>query len=258
MTVVDAHTHMPGRSLSGIGGFTPHDFLALLDANGIDAAWVFTLDGLYFDPAPHNDVLAEYCAAAPDRLIPFCTVHPRYPNAAAELRRCVTDLGMRGLKLHPWAQTVSPMDDALMDPIGAELARLCVPVVFHDGTPPDSSPLQVAHFARRHPTVPVILGHAGLHDLWREALQAAERHPNIYLTPSGMPPHGLRIALARLPAERFLFGRDAGFGDPYWHTFQLAKIRSLGLSREHEALILGGNAERILERGEGGARAGAS
>ena len=46
--------------------------------------------------------------------------------------------------------------------------------------------------------------------------------------------------------ERFLFGSDAGFGHPYWQTFQLEKIRSLNLSPEEERLVLGGNAERIM------------
>ncbi len=249
MTIVDAHTHMPGRSVTGIAGADVKRFLELMDANGIDKAWVFTLDGLYFDPVPHNDLLRSFCAAAPDRLIPFCTVHPRYPNAVSELRRCILDLGMRGVKMHPWAQSFSTLDP-FMDVIGEEMARLAVPVVFHDGTPPNSSPLQIAYFAMRNPTVPVILGHAGLHDLWKEAVLAAERCPNISLIPSGMPPHGLKQAVQRLPIDRFLYGSDAGFGDPYWQTFQLEKVRSVQLKREDQTLFLGGNAERILARSQ--------
>jgi predicted TIM-barrel fold metal-dependent hydrolase len=61
-----------------------------------------------------------------------------------------------------------------------------------------------------------------------------------------MPPFGLQTAIKRLPVERFLFGSDAGFGHPYWQTFQLEKIRSLNLSPEEEKLVLGGNAERIM------------
>lgn len=244
MKILDAHTHMPGQGFSGVRGLESDEFLALMDTNGIDQAWVFTLDGLYFDPAPHNDRLLEFCAADPRRLIPFCTVHPRYADPVGELRRCVLDLGMRGVKFHPWLQAFSPMDPA-MDAIGDEIQRLGLPVVFHDGTPPYSSPLQCAHFAARHPGVPVILGHGGLHDLWKEAVMAAERHPNIYIVPSSMPMHGLRQALQRLGAGRFLFGTDAGFGDPYWHAFQLDKIRVLGLPADQAALILSGNAERI-------------
>lgn len=248
MTIVDAHTHMNGASVSGIDTYGPESFVALMDHNSIDKAWVFTLDGLYFDPAPHNDLLKAFCAAAPERLIPFCTIHPRYPNAVAELRRCVLELGMKGLKLHPWAQAFSPTDP-FMDAIGEELSGLGIPVIFHDGTPPNSAPMQIAHFAMRHPRVPVILGHAGLHDLWKEAVFAAEHFANIYLQPSGMPPFGLARAVKQIPIERFLFGSDAGFGDPYWQPFQLEKVRSLNLSAEEERLFLGGNAERLLSLG---------
>lgn len=243
--IVDCHTHMAGSAVSLIDTFGVNAFLDMLDRNGINKAWVFTLDGLFFDPVPNNDRVAAFCAAAPDRLIPFCTVHPRRADAIMELRRCVTHLGARGLKLHPWIQAFSPTEP-FMDPLGDELATLGIPVVFHDGTPPYSSPLQVAHFARRHPTVPVVLGHAGLHDLWKEAILAAERYPNIYLCPSGMPPHGLSQAIRRLPPQRFLFGSDAGFGEPYWQPYQLQKIRGLGLDAASEALILGANAEHIL------------
>jgi predicted TIM-barrel fold metal-dependent hydrolase len=245
MTIVDAHTHMPGQAFSMISGLEARGFLELMDVHGIDKAWVFTLDGLYFDPAPHNDRLKDFCSVAPERLIPFCTVHPRYSNHIEELRRCIDELGMKGVKLHPWAQAFTPVE-AFMDALGEEMESMGVPVEFHDGTPPYSSPLQIAHFAQRHPKLKVILGHGGLHDLWKEAVYAAERCPNIYIVPSSMPLHGLKQALERVPVERFLFGSDAGFGDPYWQTFQLEKIRWLQLSAEEEALILGGNAERIL------------
>jgi predicted TIM-barrel fold metal-dependent hydrolase len=245
MTVIDIHTHMPGVHVTGITGLQQQEFLDLMDANGVDKAWVFTLDGLYFDPVPYNDLLLQFCSINPERLIPFCTIHPRYPNAVEELRRCVLDLGMRGLKLHPWTQAFSP-NDAMMEPVGEALAELGIPVLFHDGTPPNSSPMQVAYFAMRHPTVPVILGHAGLHDLWKEAVYAAMRYPNIYLCPSGMPPYGIEYALKRVPIERFMFGSDAGFGHPYWLKSQLEKARTQNLSAAEEALFLGGNAERLL------------
>jgi hypothetical protein len=115
--IIDTHTHMPGRSFTDIEGPEAKEFLELMDTYSIDQAWVFTLDGLFFDPQPHNDFLREFCDHEPERLIPFCTVHPRYPNAVEELRRAILDLGMKGVKMHPWTQAFSPMD-RFMDPIG--------------------------------------------------------------------------------------------------------------------------------------------
>lgn len=245
MTVIDVHTHMPGDVFRFPEAATPDMFLALLDRNGVDQAWVFTLDGLCFDPAPYNDLTKQFCDYNPRRLIPFCTVHPHYANAADELRRCVVGLGMKGVKFHPWLQGFSAVDPAL-DALGEDMSGLGVPVMFHDGTPPNCSPMQIAYFARRHPRLTVILGHGGLHDLWKEAMHAAELCDNIFLVLLSMPMHGLRQALRRLGPERFLFGSDTGFADPYWLPFNLSKVRALHLTPEAEALIMSGNAARIL------------
>ncbi|WP_151720756.1 amidohydrolase family protein [Gemmobacter serpentinus] len=57
--------------------------------------------------APHVDLVAQHdelaalARAWPGLVIPFATCDPRLPGAAAEVRRCVNDLGFRGLKLYP-------------------------------------------------------------------------------------------------------------------------------------------------------------
>jgi predicted TIM-barrel fold metal-dependent hydrolase len=244
---VDTHTHLPPDSFFAPGmGRGPEAFLAMCDAHGVDVAWVFTTLGLS-DPDPrHNDVVREFCATAPARLVPFCTVFPHLPGAVAELHRAVEEGGARGVKLHPWLQGFSPIDPC-MDELGAALEALRVPVVFHDGTPPNSSPLQIAYFAERHPSVPVILGHGGLHDLWAEAQAALQRVANLWVIPSGAPPAGLRRMVASLGTDRMLFGSDAGFGDPNWQSFQLRKIRDLRLGPEQEHAVLGGNAQKLVE-----------
>ena len=80
MKVIDAHTHMPGLAANTVRGLAADEFLQGMAANGVDQAWFFTLDGLYFDPVPHNDHLLQFCATDRARLIPFCTVRPRYPD----------------------------------------------------------------------------------------------------------------------------------------------------------------------------------
>lgn len=48
-----------------------------------------------------HDELAALARAWPGLVIPFATCDPRLPGAAAEVRRCIEDLGFRGLKLYP-------------------------------------------------------------------------------------------------------------------------------------------------------------
>lgn len=48
-----------------------------------------------------NDDTAHFVRAHPDKLIGFMSVHPRDPGCLDEIDRCVSDLGLRGLKLGP-------------------------------------------------------------------------------------------------------------------------------------------------------------
>lgn len=243
--VVDTHTHLPTRGWEDTVGTGPDRFLEVLDSNSIDEAWVFPSAGLS-DPDPvHNDAVSRFCAHDPARLRPFCTVHPHLPGAIAELRRCVEELGACGLKLHPWLQGFSATDSCL-DELGAVASELDIPLVFHDGTPPGSSPLQVAYFAERFLQVQVILGHGGLHDLWEEAVIAAERVPNLRLTPSGTPPGRLHQVIDRVGADRVLFGSDAGYSEPRWQRFQLDKIAHAGLDDASRDLVMGANAVKLV------------
>lgn len=245
MTVVDAHTHVPAMPRPGEVDADPgRDFLEMCSRFDVDLAWVFTTAGLS-DPDPgHNDAVVRFCTADATRLVPFCTVFPHLPGAVDELHRAVEE-GARGLKLHPWLQGFSPVGP-FMDSLGRALERLGIPVVFHDGTPPNSSPLQIAYFAERHPTVPVVLGHGGLHDLWHEAMAAVKRVPNLWLIPSGTPPYGLRRMVDTIGTDRLIFGSDAGYGGSLWQPFQLRKIRDLALAPGEERAVLGGNAFKLV------------
>lgn len=251
--IVDCHNHVPSEAAA------PADRrLAIVETqerHGIDHSLLFTIDGLFGNADRHNRLLAAYVAQAPQRVTGFASVDPRDPAAVAHLERAVVELGLRGLKVHPWLQGIHPLDPA-MAPIGRALARLGVPVLFHDGTPPYSTPLQVAAFAERNPDVTVILGHAGLLDLWPEALAAAQRFDNIWLCLSGPPTSGLRHIVRDGPTDRIVFGSDSGVGggsvldvtirndDQVRH--RLDQVRTLEMSDATREAILGGNASRLL------------
>ncbi len=114
-------------------------------------------------------------------------------DAVAEVERCVQQLGLSGIKLHPWLQAFSvthPGMKLIMDAASA----FNVPVLFHDGTPPYATPRQIGWLAARHPKVTVILGHAGLADLWRDAADVARLCPNVWLQPTAAPPITIKSA----------------------------------------------------------------
>src|SRR5690606_39881383 len=147
-------------------------------------------------------------------------------------------LGFKGVKLHPW-MTGFPIHSEMVHPVMERIARYGVPVIVHSGTPPWSEPLQIAEMAGAHPDVPIILAHMGIIDLWKEAIDAARRHPNIWLETAGTPGSAIRIAVEELGPERVVFGSDSPYGGRGGHRFQLNKIRYLGLGERAEELILG-------------------
>lgn len=245
MRTIDMHTHFPGTA-RGLSRRTTADFLAMLDRAGIDQAVILTFDGFFFDDVAANNALAEHAAESGGRLIPFGTVDPRGRDAVAEVRRCVEALGFRGLKFHPWLQGFSPLEDC-MQPIAAEAARLGVPILFHDGTPCYSTPLQVAYLADRFPNLTVILGHGGLMDLWMEAIAAVKRYPNCYVCLCGTTAPAIFARMIQdLGTDKITIGTDAGLGDDYVAVFRMAEFQALDLPDAAREAIFWRNAARLL------------
>jgi hypothetical protein len=247
----DLHTHLPGQMFNA-APWPTEEFLAMLDRAGIARAVVMTVDGIFGDFVAANNLLVAQAREAPDRLIPFCTVDPYHADAVTELRRAVVELGCRGLKLHPPLQGFSPLLDE-MQPIAAEAARLGVPILFHDGTPPYSTPLQIASLLDDHPGLRVILGHGGRWHLWTEAVAAVQRYENCYICLCGVePPAIFAHMIRRLPhpyRSRVMVGTDVGWGrDEYMAAYRMAHLRDLlaEFPPADQAAMLYGNAARLL------------
>lgn len=254
--MIDFHTHTPAwRTATWLGGapFSADDFVAFMDTAGVDQAVVLSHDGL-FDPRPRaNDELAAFVRQYPQRLVGFGTVDPRHSDAAAEVARMMTVLGLRGLKLHPWLQGFS-MHELSLDPICEMLAAHDGILLSHDGTPPYSTPAQIAALARRHPKLPVVLGHGGLHDCWREALALTRETDNLHLCICGTPPYAARRILAEAPAGKVLFGTDAGLSDRKSQDYAVARVAEIdgwGITDGQRRAMLVDNPRRLLTRATG-------
>lgn len=249
--MIDFHTHNPAvNTASWLAGaaFGADEFVGFMDSAGIEQAVVLGHDGL-FDPTPEaNDALAAFVQKYPDRLHGFGTVDVRSKDGPAEVRRSLTELGLRGLKLHPWLQGFS-MHEACLDPICDELTAAGGILLSHDGTPPYSTPAQIAALARRHPDLPVVLGHGGLHDCWREALAVTQETPNVHLCICGTPPYAARTILERAPRDRVLFGTDAGLSDKPSQDYAVARVAEIdgwGITGEQRTAMLVDNPRRLL------------
>jgi predicted TIM-barrel fold metal-dependent hydrolase len=108
-------------------------------------------------------------------------------------------------------------------------------------------PVQLmAELGQRFPDTTFIFAHVGM--MWVKALQAVKPYPNLLVDVSGFDPERgiVEKAVEILGAERVLFGSDAP-GRAY--AAQLAKVQYADISERDKALLLGGNAARLLGLG---------
>src|SRR5512143_3117577 len=242
---------------------SPKAFLEALDADGIERVALINYvapDVMGFT-AEVNDWCARYCAAAPDRLIAFGSVNPRFTADAAGETRRILDLGIRGIKIHPPHQLFDVNDYRTGGPgagIGEVLrvAESCdVPVMIHTGTSVfpgarnvHADPMPADDVGVDFPKLRVILAHAGRPLHGEAAFFLVRRHPNFFLDLSSIPPRRLFQYVPRLAdvADRCLWGSD-------WPSPGVASLRKnveefLGLPLEDAArrAILWDNAARLF------------
>jgi uncharacterized protein len=231
------------------------------------AAVIFPVDGEHATgllPVPNEEV-AESCAENADVLIPFASVDPwKGKGGARDVRRLVTDYGVRGFKFHPNYQAFFPNDrEAYV--IYEAIQEMGVPALFHTGQTgigagvpggggirlKYSNPMHVDDVAADFPDLKIILAHPSFP--WQdEALAVATHKPTVYIDLSGwspkyFPPQLVRYANSLLK-DRVLFGSDFPVISPdRW----LADFEKLDIKPEVRPLILKENAVRLLNLAPG-------
>jgi uncharacterized protein len=237
------------------------DFLKFLDSADIERAGLINYvspDVIGFPPEV-NDWIARYCAADPQRLLAFGSVHPKYvADAGAEVDR-LKKIGIRGLKVHPPHQLFAPNEYRNgLGPLRAMYERaqaVGLPVMIHTGTSifrgarnVYARPILADDVGIDFPDLVVILAHGG-RPLWmEEAFFLVRRHKNMYMDVSGIPPQKLLEYFPRLEeiADKVLWGTDwPGPGVPTIRG-NIEKFRALPLSPSAQQKILYDNAARLF------------
>jgi len=213
---IDFHCHYTQWGGERIPEDTPQRTLALLEQTGVDGALIAPLMGVFSscaDPRPENQEIFDYCSEAPGRLFPAFAVNPLMGERALdEIRRCKAEYDSRVLKLHPWLQGFSICSPE-MDAVAELCQKLGIAILFHDGTPVYSHPLQIARLCRDFPDLVAISGHAGLGDLWREAMLSAEKYPNYILCFCGPREAAMREIMDHVRPRQICVGSDFSTSD---------------------------------------------
>jgi uncharacterized protein len=205
-------------------------------------------------PLIGNDEVAAYVEQHPDRFVGAASVNLARPmDAVRELRRCVTELGFKALRVVPWLWDIPP-DDRRYYPLYAECIELGIPFcvqVGHTGPMCPSEPGRPIPYLDRvaleFPELVIVGGHIGFP--WtNEMISLATKYPNVYIDTSA-------YKTSRYPTEivEYLRGRGRhkvlfGSNHPAWPAKQcLQNLSDLALDDEATDLFLFENAIRVFK-----------
>ena len=239
----------------------------------------------------NNDSLAAVARAHGGRFAPLASVPLQAPEVAAHELARAAELGLRGVEIPARAGELE-LDDARLEPFWSAAEELAVAVCIH---PFEASPrgalaryalsplvgnlfdtglaaslLVLGGVLERHPRLRVVLYHGGGtfpallarlekgYELLAETRSRAPKPPSAYLDHFWLDTvtfdrGWLGYLVGRFGAEHMVLGSD--YPLPLGPRDPVAEVRALGLAREDERAVLGGNARALLRlpRAEGAA-----
>ena len=230
---------------------TQEGLLGFLDSQGVDRAVILAETSPVTTGVVTNDRVWDLCRGS-DRLVPFASFNPREVEDPAAEVISLGERGFRGIKFYPSSQFFFP-DEPILLQMYAEAADLGLIVMFHTGTSiykmsrqKYSEPLRLDDVAVDFPDLAIVMAHSGRRLWYEQAFFLAERHDNVYMELSGIPPKRIPSLFPRLErvSDRVLFGSDFP-GVPSIKGNIEAFCR---LSYEEELLdrFLYGNAARLI------------
>ncbi len=260
--IIDFHAHaFPDvlaekamKALEEEGGVKAHldgrisSLLRSMDRNGVERSVICSIATR---PPQFDAILSWSKEIRSDRIVPFPSLHPGDSRFADHIAR-IRDEGFKGIKFHPYYQDFD-VDDERVFPIYERIVEQNLIVLMHTGFDfafekvRRADPLKILKVVERFPDLKLVTSHLGAWDDWKEV----ERHlvgRNIYMEISFsleyLDRETARKIILNHPKGHVFFGTDSPWTDQ-GRTLEL--VRSLGLGKEREELILRENALKLLE-----------
>jgi hypothetical protein len=251
LRIWDLHSH-----LNGFEGATPSakaaEMIRFADRMGVERMCIYMGYPFSYDPSPddlraQNNQVLEALRVGRERMLGFVYLNPNYLEfSLAEFDRCVRDGPMVGVKLWVAKRAAAKELDLIVDRAAALKAVVFQHTWLKTGgnLAGESTPLDVAELARRHPSTQIICGHTGGN--WELGIRAVRGVPNVMLDSAGSDPTAgfVEMAVREVGAERILYGSDIG-GRSF--ASQLAKVMGANVSEEARSRIFGGNLRQLLK-----------
>jgi uncharacterized protein len=222
---------------------------------GVDFGLLSAWSAPHQPPLISNDEVAEWVAAHPDRFAGLACVDLNKPmEAVGELRRCISELGFKGLRVVPWLWDAPPTDRRYY-PLYATCVDLGVPFFTQVGHTGPLRPSEtgrpipyVDQVALDFPDLVIVGGHIG-YPWTEEMIAVCRKHENVYIdtsayVPRRFPPELVAYMRSRSGRRKVMFGTNFPM---IGHQQALEGIEDLGLDDEARGLYLEGTARRLLK-----------
>lgn len=247
---IDFHNHL-GHPWGTTYRQAPAELLERMDRNAIDKAVVFPFPFNNFD----NEYVVDAVRSNPDRFIGFVMVSPWSRDEDGRpvvirdyIKRYVQDHGFKGVKMHAAAHGYKMSELSVVGPIYEACADFGLPVFAYSGDEWPASPLQFLIAAQEFPSVNFVMAHSGFMQHTADSILVAERCPNVYLEQSSAISLGMVWSVDAVGADRVVFGSDTPHMEP---EVEIYKVELMVPAQDQRALILGGNAARLLGLADG-------
>jgi predicted TIM-barrel fold metal-dependent hydrolase len=217
---------------------------------GLLSAWHAPREGALIS----NDEVAGWVAEHPDRFAGLAAVDLNRPmDAVRELRRCVTELGFKGLRVVPWLWEAAPTDRRYY-PLYAACVELGIPFCTQVGHTGPLRPSEtgrpipyIDQVALDFPELVIVGGHIG-YPWTEEMIAVARKHENVYIDTSAytsrrLPPELIAYMKTRSGRRKVLFGSNYPMIFP---GHALDGLQELGLDEEAERCYLHENTRRVF------------
>lgn len=237
---------------------TADELISAMDESGVDVSVMVGIGWQNFELARmYNDYILDAQSRFPNRLIGYCAVNPQWGQlAVVEAQRCL-EAGLKGVgELHPDTQGFNLNEDPTVNSLMELIVHFEVPILVHSSEPighdyPGKgtvNPTKLIAFIQNFKEAQIICAHWGgglpFYSLMPEI---ADLLKNVSFDSAASPflyDSAVFSVVTRLVGpEKVLFGSDFPLVSP---KRMLKQIRDNHFSPETLALILGGNAHRLL------------
>jgi len=244
--MIDSHTHiLPNTPLQLIEKFgedkvlsemfsdnqetiTSEDLVKNMDLNNIKKSIILGYGWTNFNLLQEsNNYNLNSFQENPEKLIPFCSINPKFKENIYELERCI-NLGAKGAgEIHPSVQNLDIENEFIWDDSLKLLRENSLPILIHASEPVghlypgkgETYPEKIYEFVKLFPENKIILAHWGGGLLFYELMkEVKEISKNVFYDTAASSflynPKIFKLAIDIVGSEKIIFGSDFPILDP--------------------------------------------